>query len=355
MIVACLAFVVLVILVAGGQIRSRNTAMKNSEIGMRIEEMKGWFEEAKSLTELNPRRSRQLLGQVEPVLAELESAGVKDERLTRLRSEWGEVLGAVSGVKAVTPLEIVNLGLVRENMQGDKIALDGSTLYVLDTQSNRLTEVDTGKKSGKVIAGEEGLGKTKLLATYPGRAEVWGDKGVVEWQGEKTRTVIVPDSEWGNIVGIKMFAGNIYLLDSGKGQIWKYASTETGFGSRQAWVGEAGGADLTAARGMAIDGSVWVISGQQIWKITRGVREEWNPDGMDDLWGEGAVIYTGDEIKKIYVLDPAKERIIVWGKTGELEAQLTSAEFKTATDLVVDETKGKAYIVSGSSVKEFSL
>jgi hypothetical protein len=364
MIVACLVFAALVILVAGGQVRSKKMAMENSETNKKIEEIGGWFDEAKSLSELNPRRSRQLLAQVEPALAELEQSKVKDDRLVRMRSQWGEVLGLVSGVRQVSLQEVVDLGLIRENMKGDKMAIDGKNIYILDTQSNRLVEVDIEKKSGKVIAGEEGLGKTKLLAVYPGKAEVWGDKGVVEWKGDKSSLAIVPDGEWGNIVGMKMFAGNIYLLDSGKGQIWRYGATETGFGTRQSWVGESGGADLTKARGFAIDGSVWVLAraGEQdgggagvIWKFTRGVREDWNPDGADDLWGEGAVIYTGDEITKIYVLDPTKERIIVWGKTGELEAQLTSSEFKSATDLVVDEIKGKAYIVAGSGVKEFSL
>ena len=37
---------------------------------------------------------------------------------------------------------------------------------------------------------------------------------------------IKADGDWKNIVGMKVWAANIYLLDTGAKQIWKYAAED---------------------------------------------------------------------------------------------------------------------------------
>jgi len=268
----------------------------------------------------------------------------------QIAGEWEGVWNEAMGTKVVEAEIIIDLGQVREGMTGEKLEIRDGKLEVLDTQGDRLVEVNPEKKSAEVVAGKNDLGDVRLLATYPGKTTVLSDKGIVEFPNP--RVVVKLDSEWGEIVDMGMWGGNIYLLT--KSGIWKHQGGESGYGAKQAWLAE--GEDTTGlsqSLSMTIDGSVWVLqklenSKTQIAKYTRGVREGFEVSGIDGL--VGSAIYTDDETEKLYVLDAAGGRVVVLAKTGEYESQYTAEAIKGATGLVVDEKAGKIYLIVGGRV-----
>jgi hypothetical protein len=121
-----------------------------------------------------------LLAQVKRGVDELGTVKVDNSRLEEIKSGLGAVLGAAAGIKQTTLIEVVDLGLVRENMQGSKVALEQDKIIVLDTNNSRIVEVDPVAKTGKVVVGTEALGEAKYIGPYPKKFEVWSSKGVVE-------------------------------------------------------------------------------------------------------------------------------------------------------------------------------
>ena len=345
--------VVLVLLVSGWMWSERNKAIKQSVQNKQIETIQEKFNESKAVVTLNPARSRELLKEVEPEVQKFKGTKKIDQRMTAILGEWDGVWNQAMGTKPVNPELIIDLGLVREGMTGEKLEMRDGKLEVLDTQGGRLVEVDAEKKSAEVVAGKGDLGEVRLMATYPGKTTILSEKGIIECQmsNVKCQIVVKADDEWGEIVDMGMWGGNIYLLS--KTGIWKLQGGESGYGTKQAWLAKAEDTtSLSLSQSMAIDGSVWVTAGGKILKYTRGVKENFEISGVEGMSGD--VIYTDDETEKLYVLDAANGRVVVLAKTGEYESQYMSEEMKKATGLVVDGKAGKIYLLAGSKVYEIN-
>jgi len=339
--------VVLVLLVGGWRWSERNRSIKQSEQNIRIEAVWEKFNEAKAVVTLNSARSRELLKEIDPEVQKLKNSKTqsKDKRVIQIAGEWEGVWNEAMGTKVVEAEIIIDLGQVREGMTGEKLEIRDGKLEVLDTQGDRLVEVNPEKKSAEVVAGKNDLGDVRLLATYPGKTTVLSDKGIVEFPNP--RVVVKLDSEWGEIVDMGMWGGNIYLLT--KSGIWKHQGGESGYGAKQAWLAKSEDTvALADAKDMTIDGSLWVMAGGKILKYTRGVKENFEMRGIEGL--VGSAIYTDDETEKLYVLDAAGGRVVVLAKTGEYESQYTAEAIKGATGLVVDEKAGKIYLIVGGRV-----
>ncbi len=349
--------VVLVLLVSGWMWSEKNRQIKQSAQNRQIEAITEKFNEAKAVVTLNPARSRELLKEVEPEVQKFKGTKKIDQRVSGILGEWEGIWNQAMGTKLASLELIVDLGLVREGMAGERLKTRDGKLEVLDTQGGRLIEVNPEKKSAEVIAGKGDLGAAKLLATYPGKTVVFSDKGIVQCSMSNVQCSMAAKSDdgWGEVVDMGMWGGNIYLLS--KTGIWKLQGGESGYGAKQAWLaGTEDTTSLSQSQSMAIDGSVWVASVQgsmfKIQKYTRGVRENFEVSGVEGLAGDA--IYTDDETEKLYVLDAAGGRVVVLAKTGEYESQYTAEAIKGATGLVVDEKAGKIYVLAGTKIYEIN-
>ena len=129
-----------------------------------------------------------------------------------------------------------------------------------------------------------------------------------------------------------------------------------GFGSGQSWLTDKNGdEELKQGTGMVIDGSIWVIKSGGLLKFTRGVKDTVTVSGLEKEWGNGAVIFTDDNTKQLYILDPANKRVVVLDKTGQYAKQYISDTLGETRDLTVDENGGKMYFVGETKVWAASL
>ena len=354
---AGIGFLVLLLLLVGGwQWRRMYVENKLGERNQRIEELVHKFNEAQSLAQLNPVRSRQLLAEVEASLPGLKNSKKPDERIAQVEAGFGQVLGVASGVKLATAQEVLDLDWLRSGMTGSRLGLVEGKLVVLDSEGDRLAVVDPAKQSGAVISGQTDLGVAKLMAVYPGKITVLSDKGLVECDLAGSCQTKVPfDSAWGQVVDMQMFAGNIYLLTPAG--VWRHQVTDTGYGPKQAWLaGSEDTSQLGSSSNLAIDASLWVMQTTgQILKYTRGVREDFVLTDLDQPFAPGAVIYTDPEAELLYILDRGNGRVVVLAKTGAYQLQYQFDQAKEAQDLAVDEAGGQMYLLAGSKILSVKL
>ena len=153
----------------------RNKAIKQSFQNRQIEEIVYKFNKAKVLLVLNPTRSRELLKEIEPEVQRFKGTKKTDQRLMAILGEW-EAWNEAMGTKVVEPELVVDLGLVREGMAGTKLETRDGKLVVLDTQGDRLIEVNPEKKSAEVVAGKDNLGRRKALGDISGRPHSFGER-----------------------------------------------------------------------------------------------------------------------------------------------------------------------------------
>jgi len=343
--------VVAVVLFAGGRVWRQSTDANRQAQDERVEAIVNQYQEAKSLIGLNQTRARQMLAEVRTQIDQLEPKVKEDGRIAGIVNEYGEVLGAASGVKRVEGAEVVDLGLVRENLTGMAMVKSDDKLWVAGNEG-QIVEIDPARKNGQVRFG----GSATMLAAYPGRIYTWSGDGVSECAvpGSTCTKRIDPDGEWGEIVDMEAWAANVYLLDRQKGEIWRYAGGEAGFGSRQKWL-----RDTTLgqhAESMTIDGSIWTLSEGRVGKYTQGVNESFSVSGLDKDIGGRAKVYTDETAKRLYVLDPENNRVMAIAKqSGEYEEQWEWDKMAEVTDLVVDEANKKMYLVGGRYVWEIDI
>lgn len=340
---------ILIALGVAGRLKTQQTAQKTDQDNLKIEELMEKYNQAVALTGLNSARSRQLAQEVKSGLTTVINK--KDPRVAQMEQGLPELEAEVNGKLKSNVSELIDVGMLRQGSTGDVLAWGEGKLAILDRTGNKLMTVDPAKGNGQVLAGEEKLGKAKFLAVYPGKTEVLSDKGIVECKTTNCSTKVKADGEWKDIAGIGMFAGNAYLLDRGSNQIYRYAVTDSGFGGKTKWIGKDETVDFSAASGLAIDGSIWVISdGGKIIKLNRGVVQDFSLSGVDKAIGNAPGIYTDEDAQNLYILDRDNGRVLAVKKTGEYLFQVEANEIKAATGLVVDEANKTVYLCGETKV-----
>ncbi|HET9946517.1 MAG TPA: hypothetical protein VFQ63_00450 [Patescibacteria group bacterium] len=167
------------------------------------------------------------------------------------------------------------------------------------------------------------------------------------------KQIIKNVSDWKNIGGFSPYLTNFYVLDKTAG-ILKYTPSGTKF-SKSDYLASGVSPDLSSASSLAIDGSIWVLSGKDILKFTKGKEDGFTITGLDKPFVSPSVITTSVDDDNVYILDNGNSRIVVLSKTGAFIIQYNNNLFKGATQLSVDEKNKKAYVLSGKDVYQISL
>jgi len=321
-------------------------------------------QEAEGLAELNPLRARVLLLDAKSAIEEGLTQGedsFSKKQFAQLKEKLEEITTTLSQVSGEYKIEeakvFLDLDLARPDTQGDDLALHGNSLVVLDQDSQVLLKVELDKKEAETVGGGALLGGASKAGVYSGRGFVLAEAGIVEvaFAGKTSALAVERDPEWGKIVDLQVFAGNLYLLDQLKGEIFRYRGTEGGFSRRERWLGEGVFPDFSQARAMVIDGDIWVLDSQRILRFRRGAVEPFVVAGLDKPMDNPRAIDTSEESDKLYILDQGNRRVLVVYKNGEYAEQYLWQGIDKVSDMVVSEKQGKIFLLDGSVVYEIEL
>jgi hypothetical protein len=154
-----------------------------------------------------------------------------------------------------------------------------------------------------------------------------------------------------NILGMASYNNKLYLIDKKDNQIYSYVKSGNGFPTAAAWFKVA--ADLSDAASLSIDGSIYILKKNgQLLKYLKGKEEEFNLDAVEPAIEEAKKVMVSPELNYIYILEPSKQRLVVFDKTGKFILQYKSDQFTDLKDFTVDEKKKIIYFLNGNSVFE---
>ena len=293
------------------------------------------IEEAQGLVSINPSGARLLADEVKKTFEvqknEFGKGKFKDEVIaleTKINNAWV----VTSGEKEAQFTEMLNIQLVRPGFVGSRLSLsETGLLLVVDEKMGTVVSADTATKNIKVVAGKgEGLGWLDVLGDGT-RVMILTAKGV--GINGKENGGVVFDSAVSNPLSIGRFGSNLYVLDSGNKEIYKYGSISDGFGDRIRWLQQDQKMSINPVD-MAIDSDVWVLGDRGgVERFRRGVREQFFLTGVPEeiKTSRLAVQKEGDLLA---LLDSLRGMVILCSKeTGVCEKQLKSEILKTATDI----------------------
>lgn len=279
---------------------------------------------------LAPLRSTSFVGQVK----ELEQLILNTENKILKKEE-----------KKYT--EFFDLTVDDKNAKGDIFYLNDENLLISDKSRGILYTLSLEKKSLDKDQSAE-IKRSSRIALFEEKKYFYVEGvGIYQIIDGKIKKIIENDKDWANITDVVVFNGNIYLLDNTKDEIWKYLSTESGYGSKNSYFQSGQSIDLSEVNSLSIDGSVYLAGGSVLFKYTSGLRDGFTvelPDGNVDM----TKIFTSKDLEKLYGWDKKKGTIYVMGKNGDYQEQIKSKILSTASDFVV--YKNSIYVLQGNKI-----
>ncbi len=343
---------VLLLLSVGFGISKKQHDKENQQLKTVLESVTHEFDEGMALIDLNPIRSRQLLNQAQ---SQLEAARnqITDSKERRQLDDFlkkvNTGIAAAQRSYEVVLTSFFELPLIKPNAEGTRISLYQDVLVILDNQNKSLYRLSITSKASRVLAGGEIVAGALAPAVH-GEEVYLFNNGIGKITGTEVTTIIPPDPDWGTIVDLKAFGGNLYILDTRKNWIWKYIRTETGFSSKQDYFVFDTLVDLSEATNFAIDGSVWITQGDKIRHFTSGKEDVWQIQGLNPNLGNHTRVYVDDTTTNTYILDADNRRVVVVDKSGVYLAQYHWKESIEITDFVVSEVVKKILLLSHGTI-----
>lgn len=241
----------------------------------------------------------------------------------------------------------MSLDLIKDNFEGARFSYSVGEILLLDANEKSLVTVDTKLKTTSIIGGRQQLGNIQFATLNGSHAYAYSpDKGImhVDIDTKKASVVAAADPEWGNIQDLFGFSGNVYALDTGKNQIWKYAPTATGYAEKQEYLKD--GASIGLGKRLVIDYSVWVMTSEpNILKFTAGASDFYAMSGLLEPLLQIDGFYVPEDLDLVFVLDKSTNRILVTKKNGEYQAQYINPEFSKISDFFVDPEQKLIYLL----------
>lgn len=363
-----LAVILIIIIVAGVgyKYKSGRDRAKQMQFNQLFQQAKDDFNAAKGIASLNPAEAKTKLDSAKGQVDKALSLKPKDQEAINFKKQIEQDSASILQQSSVSDFPLfLDMDLVKKNFRATRMSLSGNKLLLLDSGVRTLVTIDLTKKSNQILAGSDQLGDAQQASINGGLAFIYsGDKGIlkVDTANQKITTVSKKDNDWGKIVDLYGFAGNVYVLDTGKkeatsgGQIWKYLPTPDGYSAKRNYLNSGVKADFTGALRMQIESSIYVLkSGGEILRFTRGDKDNFSLGGLDKGVKDPKSLFVSSDTDNLYLLDSGNSRLLILTKTGAYKGQIGGAKFATATDLVVDEKNKKVYLLEGSKIYSVDL
>lgn len=355
--------VVLLLVVLAGivlSVKNQKQVKIKSDYATYLKAAQDSFTQAQNLKDLNPQEAADSLTKAKDKLHLALQIMPNEKEANNLQNQITSQESEILRSHKIKDLPIwLDLDLIKKDLTASLLSLSVGKILILDPHQKTLVQIDISKKSHQLLAGEDRLGQAKLASLNGENAFVYSsDKGIVKViTSERSATIAAgPDSDFGEIIDIYGFSGNIYILDRSKNRIYKYIPVTSGYSDKRDYFKENTKVNLQDVIRLQIDGSVYLMrSSSEILKYTQGVADTFNIVGLDKPLSNAKNFHVSSDTEKLYVLDNGNNRLVVLDKKGVYLAQYQSEKFKDFTDLVVDEQGKKVYLLEGSKIYQMDL
>ena len=224
--------------------------------------------------------------------------------------------------------------------------LANNGIYEFDLKNNKASLlIKTDAAFNKIISYSEG----ELLLASDNQIEIFNLA-----TKKLSLLQLKTDRKKSYISDLKIFDNKLYILDNVSNQIFKYLKTADGFGDETAWLKES--VNLKDIVSFALDGSVYLLKNSgELTKFFQGKKQSFNLENIYPTLTKPTKVYTDEEMRNIYILEPFNKRVLIYNKSGKLQKQIFSEEFDDLKDLVIDEKTNKLWLLNGTKIFTIDL
>lgn len=302
----------------------------------------------------DPERAKERLASASSRIGEAAGSSVADEaRLAALRDEIELIRDRLANVS-------VDLARVAAGARPAQLAASPNGLYAADPGAGRLWRIhgDPAETGVVLQKGQRNVGAPVAVSTQDDAVYTIDDqRRVWKAQGDAIVDVTPPDTDkWRSVTWLAMFIGNLYVLDGESGQVWKHEPVPSGrFGPAVPFLATPYAAK--AARAVAVDGDVWIVTATgEIHRHRRqGLATAASRIDFTARWdGEPvrpASVQALESQRSIYVLDETARRVVRLTRDGRESARFAlPADLPAPTAFYVSEGQQLAYTIHGAKL-----
>jgi len=354
--IAGLFLIALIISVSFG-INKRRQLIQTQKEQQLIADITYRLEQAKSLQELNPTRSKTLLSEASLALNEYVSDNkLPSITLNNLKNEVASAYELVSGLIIVSQAPLFyDPNLLKDGFMPQQLSISDDELVLLDTQNKIAGSIDLQSKSAQIVAGSSQIQADSRLTTIP----AWmfllsGNKlAIIDKNIQKQiKSFTLTSTTVSDMVG---YGNNLYILDVPAGQVLRFRGIKDSLAKAEDFFNEK--QDLSGAVSLAIDGSIWILySNGSVEKYTSGLRDGLYTDfNLDKPIQKADTFFTNENQNNIYILDKQQGRIVAISKQGEFKTEYTWENLKNCDGFVVSEKIGKILVLKDGKIWGINL
>lgn len=299
-----------------------------------------------------------LLQEAKDLILPLSDKVKEENDLNKIIDEIDNSFKTLRKVYTVNAELVTDLALTNEKVSVTRLAKladkiyafgpDDTILYQIDPVTNKLITIDheningiitatTPKEDDKIVF----LTKNSELASYDTNSGRLVSKQIAVSEGSVLST-------------ISIYNQSLYSIDNKKNQIIKHSQTQTGYDRGTNWLKNTE-TDLSNATSLAIDGDLFVLTKNDLYKFSSGNKTDFSISNLDPALENPTELWTYNDVKKLYIIEPTHKRLLVIDKDGKLEKQYTSEGWQAPTSMLVFESEGFAFILDNNKIYKIQI
>ena len=259
----------------------------------------------------------------------------------------------------------LDLGRIAAGAKPVQLAATANGIYAADPGAGRLWRIFGDPVEAGVVLqkGQRNVGAPVAVAVVDDIVYAIDDQRRV-WKAEGNTIIEVtpPDTDkWKSVSGLAMFVGNLYVLDTVSGQLWKHEPDRVGrFGPAVPFI--AAPLSPNTARSVAVDGDVWIVTvkGEVLRLRRQGIataatRLEFTAR-WDGVPATPVAIQALESQRSLYFLDAEGKRVIRMTRDGRETARFAlPADLAPAAAFYVSEGQQLAYTMHTGKLATTSI
>ncbi|NCN87608.1 MAG: hypothetical protein GW941_01790 [Candidatus Pacebacteria bacterium] len=320
------------------------------------------FEQLKDQNNANPIETREKVAGILDILKSQEKLFLNKKSGQNYISDQvnnvQQYYDSISGKEVFTELPVFyDFQLIESDFSASQVKLFDNKAYFFDKDKRQIVELELENKKVRTIeasAQEESL----IDFTISNESFYFLGNGIYEQQitDESAEKIIESGKSNESAKFISNFNDNIYVLNPEQRNIYKYNFSDSEYSDPIRWVKSAKNLEFDQIVSMVVDGEIWLSQKDgQIFRLSGGEGVVFEINGLTEPLTDQVYLYTEPDYDNIYLLEPKSSRLITVNKNGDFVKEVKSISLASAGGLIVDETIGKAIVISGSLVFEVGL
>jgi len=325
--------------------------------------------EAQARTDSDRSDAQSLIRRSQALADQAATLKPGQARVAALRKDLQTDLDRLDNVLSLAdPVVLTSFSGLAKDVNTNSLAADPAAFYALDGGGQRILQfLRQPKQAGAAVSkgdavGGNQLGIPKAMAVREGGTLLVLDSNRTLWSYSVAKHAVEQvglksSDSWKEATAIATFGPNLYVLDAGLGNIFRYTSRDGIFTEAPSRFLEKDNHDLLGqAVSLAVDGSVWALGANgQILKLANGANQPFAVSGLPQPLTKASQLYTDANEQSLYVLDTSAARVLQIGKDGRYLRQFNLGLASPASAFWPDEPGHQLYVLSSNSLYQYQL